>query len=191
MVCVCATTSVIGGGHQCRRGHHRKVCRPHHALVTTCLPTRRNGLLRVWSTTLTMEWSHVHILWLGLAACGLPTNNCTTEPGGNCVDYPSKLYNHMIQPFVGYGLRAMFWYQVCVRCYQSGTTLPPCPCCTLTSRRAHCTATTLLHATLTVCTLRRRVMPGPLNCVPCPCLLRNTHHWVSRRRVLSMLDTFL
>ena len=38
--------------------------------------------------------------------------DCTTEPHGNCTDYPSKLFNHMIQPFVGFGLRAILWYQV-------------------------------------------------------------------------------
>ena len=38
--------------------------------------------------------------------------DCTTEPHGNCTDYPSKLFNHMVQPFVGFGLRAIIWYQV-------------------------------------------------------------------------------
>jgi hypothetical protein len=37
--------------------------------------------------------------------------DCTTEPHGNCTDYPSKLFNHMIQQFVGFGLRAILWYQ--------------------------------------------------------------------------------
>ena len=47
----------------------------------------------------------------GLSACGMSTTNCTTEPGGNCSHYPSTLFNHMIMPFVGFGLRSVLWYQ--------------------------------------------------------------------------------
>jgi len=48
----------------------------------------------------------------GLEACGLSTTNCTTEKGGDCLHYPSSLFNRMVYPFVGYGLRSILWYQV-------------------------------------------------------------------------------
>ena len=38
-----------------------------------------------------------------LTACAMPTDNCTTEPGGVCTDYPSALFNTMIAPVVGRG----------------------------------------------------------------------------------------
>ncbi|KAJ1454043.1 hypothetical protein M885DRAFT_566797 [Pelagophyceae sp. CCMP2097] len=47
----------------------------------------------------------------GLEKCGLPLNDCPTEKGGNCTDYPSALYNTMISPLVGRGLRAVLWMQ--------------------------------------------------------------------------------
>jgi sialate O-acetylesterase len=47
----------------------------------------------------------------GLAACKMPPANCTTEPGGSCVNAPSKLFNSMIFPFVGLRLRSVLWYQ--------------------------------------------------------------------------------
>jgi len=61
----------------------------------------------------------------GLKACGLSTTNCTTEKGGNCSHYPSTLYNHMVMPFVGYGLRSVLWYQV--RNIVAGV-VPAAPC---------------------------------------------------------------
>lgn len=61
-----------------------------------------------WGGTPVQAWTPP----AGLEACGLPLHNCTTEPNGNCTDYPSKLFNHMVQPFVGFGLRAILWYQV-------------------------------------------------------------------------------
>ena len=64
-----------------------------------------------WGGTPVQAWTPPE----GLAACGLPLHNCTTEPHGNCTDYPSKLYNHMVQPFVGFGLRAILWYAT-LRC---------------------------------------------------------------------------
>ena len=46
-----------------------------------------------------------------LAACGLPLDNCTTEPGGDCGGYPSALFNTMVNPVVGRGVRAWLWMQ--------------------------------------------------------------------------------
>ena len=56
------------------------------------------GLIETdWGGTPVQAWTPQ----AGLQACGLPLHNCTTEPGGNCMDYPTKLFNHMVYPFVG------------------------------------------------------------------------------------------
>ena len=60
-----------------------------------------------WGGTPVQAWTPPK----GLAACGLPLHNCSTEPHGNCTNYPSKLYNHMVTPFIGFGLRAILWFQ--------------------------------------------------------------------------------
>ena len=39
-----------------------------------------------WGGTPVQAWTQPK----GLAACGLPTTNCTTEKGGDCVHYPSS-----------------------------------------------------------------------------------------------------
>jgi sialate O-acetylesterase len=71
--------------------------------------SRAQGLIESdWGGTPVQAWTKPE----GLQACGMSTTNCTTEPHGNCSHYPSKLFNHMVYPFVGYGLRAILWYQV-------------------------------------------------------------------------------
>ena len=57
-----------------------------------------------------------------LAACGMPTDDCATEPGGSCESYPSALFNTMVAPVVGRGLRAFLWMQV--RCGGGGRPSP-------------------------------------------------------------------
>ena len=71
--------------------------------------SRPQGLIESdWGGTPVQAWTQPE----GLAACGFSTTNCTTEKGGNCMHYPSVLYNHMVFPFVGYGVRSILWYQV-------------------------------------------------------------------------------
>ena len=60
-----------------------------------------------WGGTPVQAWSPP----AALTGCGLPTDDCKTEPGGNCTAYPSVLFNHMVSPLVGYGLRAVLWMQ--------------------------------------------------------------------------------
>lgn len=69
---------------------------------------RPQGLIESdWGGTPVQAWTEPK----GLAACGLSTTNCTTEKGGDCMHYPSSLFNRMVFPFVGYGLRSILWYQ--------------------------------------------------------------------------------
>ena len=71
--------------------------------------SRPQGLIESdWGGTPVQAWTEPE----GLEKCGMSTTNCTTEPHGNCSNYPSKLYNHMVFPFVKYGLRSILWYQV-------------------------------------------------------------------------------
>ena len=46
-----------------------------------------------------------------LRACKLPTTTCRVYDGGNCKNYPSRLFNRMVAPFSGWGLRSFLWYQ--------------------------------------------------------------------------------
>jgi hypothetical protein len=89
-----------------------------------------------WGGTPVQAWTPPE----GLAACGLPLHNCTTEPHGNCTDYPSKLYNQMVQPFVGFGLRAILWYATlrcaALRCAALRFGLMRCLCLSLCPCRA-------------------------------------------------------
>eukprot|EP00937_MAST-01D_sp_MAST-1D-sp2_P002285 g2285.t1 len=46
-----------------------------------------------------------------LRACGMPTDDCRAYTGGRCKDYPARLFNRMVAPFAGWGLRSFIWYQ--------------------------------------------------------------------------------
>ena len=80
-------------------------------------PNRPIGLIEDdWGGTPVQAWSTPE----ALKSCGLSTVDCPTEPqssptpivhGGKCTFYPSALYNHMLSPLVGYGLRAVLWMQ--------------------------------------------------------------------------------
>jgi len=46
-----------------------------------------------------------------LSACGMSLVDCRTYSGGNCKNYPSRLFSRMVAPFAGWGLRSFVFYQ--------------------------------------------------------------------------------
>lgn len=73
---------------------------------------RRIGLIEAdLGSTPVQAWSPPE----ALEACKMPTDDCRVEPSEevsyapNCTNYPSALFNTMIYPIAGLGLRAFLW----------------------------------------------------------------------------------